>query len=67
MRVMDDKQKKLAKAKKVREKMLEEYKRLFEACNCEWPIRKLRNGSGHSDDCPAHLLHKQDREVWDED
>lgn len=64
---MDDKAKLLKKAKKVREKMIEEYVRLFSACNCAYPLRKLRNGSGHSDDCPAHKMYKEDKEVFDED
>ena len=62
-----DRQKRIAKAKKVREKMLEEYKRIFDACKCEWPIRKLRNGSGHSDDCPAHVLWQEDRDILEAD
>jgi hypothetical protein len=62
----EDKHKLLKKAKKVREKLLEEYARMLNACNCMYPIRKLRNGSGHSDDCPAHVLYKEDREVFDE-
>lgn len=61
-----EKKKRLAKAKKVREKLLEEYKRMFDACKCEWPVRKNRNRSGHSDDCPAHLLYLEDRKVFDE-
>lgn len=23
-------------------------------CNCKWPDVRYRNGSGHSEDCPAH-------------
>jgi hypothetical protein len=62
---MDDKEKQklLKKAKRVREKLLEEHARLLNACNCMYPIRKLRNGSGHSDDCPAHALWKADDDV----
>jgi hypothetical protein len=65
--MMDDKQKRLKKAQKVRDKLLEEYKRIFDACKCEWPVRKLRNGSGHSDDCPAHALYKADKDIWDQE
>lgn len=65
---MDDseKQKLLKKAKRVREKLIEEHTRLLGACNCMYPIRKLRNGSGHSDDCPAHKLWDEDREALED-
>lgn len=49
----------LARAKRVRDRRLARTTALFAACNCEWPIRNLRNGSGHSSQCPAHALHQQ--------
>jgi hypothetical protein len=64
--MIDDQKKKLAKAKRMREKMLEEYARMLNACACLWPIRKNRNGSGHSDDCPAHKLWEEDREALED-
>lgn len=65
--LMDDDKKQLAKAKRVREKLLEEHARLLNACNCMYPLRKLRNGSGHSDSCPAHQMHLEDKSVFDEE
>ena len=63
----DEERKLLKKAKRVREKLLEEYARSLSACSCLYPLRKNRNGSGHSDDCPAHLLYLEDKKVFDED
>ena len=63
----DDKKKKLlVKAKKVRVKLLEEYARSLNACNCMYPLRKMRNGSRHSDDCPAHQMYLEDKKIFDE-
>ena len=59
-------EKELAKAKRARERRLASITAKLQACNCMFPIRVLRNGSGHSDDCPAHALYMKEREEREE-
>lgn len=35
--------------------MLDDLTRVFNLCNCLWPIQKYRNGDGHNPSCPAHV------------
>jgi hypothetical protein len=30
--------------------------KMLEACVCAWPVVRFRNGSGHAEQCPAHLM-----------
>jgi hypothetical protein len=41
-------------AAEVRKRMLRNLTLTVEACQCEWPLQKYRNGDGHRADCPAH-------------
>jgi hypothetical protein len=51
--------KKLARAKRVREKGLARLTALYQACDCTWPIDRFRHRSGHASTCPAYKLHAQ--------
>lgn len=53
----------LAKAKKRRAEMVAR----ISACECEWPVRVNRNGSGHDRGCPAHVLWEQHHDGEDDD
>lgn len=39
-----------------RERRLELYTQVSEACTCTWPLDVRRNRSGHASDCPAHAI-----------
>jgi len=58
--------KKLARAKRAREKGLARLTALYQACACEWPLDRWRTRSGHASACPAEALHAKFREE-DED
>ena len=42
----------LVEAKKIRQWQI----KLLRACNCTYPIDTVRNGTGHDETCPAHVL-----------
>lgn len=63
---MKDPKKQLERAKRAREKGIARLTALYSACNCAWPLERLRNRSGHASECPANALHEKFREE-DED
>lgn len=54
--------KRLANAKHRREHMIAR----LQLCTCAYPIDVYRNGSGHSNDCPVHVLYMKEREERDD-
>ena len=43
------------RARAERQRRLEEFTIMVDACECLWPLQTYRNGSGHHPTCPAYL------------
>lgn len=39
-----------------RSRRLKALRDVVKMCDCTWPLDVMRNGDGHADDCPAHVL-----------
>ncbi len=44
------------RALNVRAKKLARLTVLYQSCKCCWPIKRMRNWSGHAESCPSHEL-----------
>lgn len=56
----------LARAKRARERKLEQMKALVETCTCCWPIVTYRNLHGHDSKCPYVELWQKWRDEAEE-
>lgn len=37
--------------------------KVLRMCKCCWPIITYRNGSGHDDECPAHIYYLEQKDT----